>query len=114
MTNRRGFLGTLLSACVAVNLPTTWFPAEVRQKGAQTWLLAIFNLACKGKKLSEVPQNWYISKDLYEAYESELTPIFRFTNNEAHVDREPTLLFKSVRLHRSKSNESGWNVSYQV
>lgn len=93
-------------ATVAINLPTTVFPAEVRSTSAINWMRAAYNNICKCNK-GKHPTSATVSTDLYEALESEFVANMRFT--ESVRAPEPSIMFKGIRVYKSAQGGGWWS-----
>lgn len=109
--NRRTFLqrssAVVVTALVGVGLSTAWLPQPVKHGAALTYLTQFWHEFYKNHK--RLPQEFLVTKDLYEGMEQELTPIFRYSEYNSNQEVfESTLRFKSVKV--SRSPQTGWRV----
>jgi hypothetical protein len=115
--NRRAFLqrvcGGLVATAVVTKIPTAWIPEKVQVYAACEFLRKAFNrhVAARVESGAEffdaVPHHMTAGRELYEAYESELTPNMRFMSGDPRDRARPNLAFKGVRLYKEGR---GWRV----
>lgn len=109
--NRRAFLGRLsagvVGTCVAANLPTAWLPASVRSAAAREFLRREYN-AWVGR-YGVHPSLIVADTRLYEAYESELVAIERFSVGRG--PRRGALIFKGTPIVPSRIRTDAWSVT---
>jgi hypothetical protein len=111
--NRRAFLGRfaagVVGACVVAKVPTALLPASVRRYAACEFLREHYNRWSHGKRKG--PAALVVGRELYQAYESEITVCERFTDARDHGPVFVTLNFKaaSVVAH-PLTGLHGWDV----
>lgn len=113
MLNRRAFLGraaaVIVGLTVASKVPTAWLPSPVQRYAAIEYLRRAYYDAIRGKRLEEFPREIRVASWLYDAYESELVPLQRFSSDSWHPSAcEPTLLFKGLLVRKDKQLR-GWD-----
>lgn len=97
--NRRSFLTRITGIAVAT-LTVGKFTYDlhgIRSKSAITYLTKAFNTVSKGKVWSNGPKLILVSQELFDKYESELTPMYRFASISTGVT-EPNLAFKCTKM----------------
>jgi len=111
MLSRRTFLtrvaGGVVGACVVAQIPTSVLPITVRKYAALDYLRRHYNLYTQG--LGKPPNMGFCGRELFDAYESELLPISRWTDNRTAEVGPTRLAFKSAMLQPAGP---GWFVQF--
>lgn len=106
---RRGFVGALFAVTLALHIDPMKVLAIAPKKYKQPWAIELLNNRVTtlmwGKSIKFWPEKLYISPELYDAYDNQLTKNYRFVFNDTKSDAEPQLVFKSMRVFRDKYKE---------
>src|SRR5262245_31838008 len=105
--NRRSFLRGLAVAVVATRVPLSVLPAPLRRESALEYLRREWNRWAA--EHGRAPGIIYVSPQLFEAVEDEMTACTRFT--DAHAAFESMLMFKGALLGPAREL-SGWGCRF--
>ena len=111
---RRKFFGVLSTALVGtyttLHIPPSWLPRTLKQGSVQTYLTQQWNRVTKGTGILHTPSYIFVSQELFEAFEGELTFLTRWTDSPT-LKGPRTLLFKSTKM-RIGTNLKGWDLAW--
>lgn len=114
MITRRTFLsrvaGGVIATAVVAQLPLQFIPESVRRLGAADYLLKEYNRVYRGCKFSEgVPRYAECGRELFDAYEAEISSYSQWCDTEYLRQGQRNLIFKSVALIPVID---GWRVNF--